>query len=76
MNALSIKSALDFRDSIGGEEKINEYCHKLAITGGLRLAEILGTQMMYSSDEEEHYIVNMVGLPNGRPSVVETYIVE
>lgn len=59
---LSIKPALDFRASIGGEEKINEYCHRLALAGGKRLAEILDTQMMYSSDEEECYVANMVGL--------------
>ena len=28
---LSIAAALDFRKSIGGEERIMEYCHTLAV---------------------------------------------
>ncbi|KAF9497897.1 hypothetical protein BDN71DRAFT_1429304 [Pleurotus eryngii] len=38
--------ALRFRAWLGGEEKINEYCHRLAIDGGKRLAEVLGTPVM------------------------------
>ena len=72
---LSIKPALDFRASVGGEEKINEYCHRLALAGGKRLAEILGTQMMYSSDEEECYVVNMVGLRANPHAPMMAYMV-
>lgn len=33
----SINSALDFREEIGGEERIMAYCNALAKTGGKRL---------------------------------------
>ncbi|KAI5119107.1 hypothetical protein M0805_007855 [Coniferiporia weirii] len=59
---LSIKHALDFREWVGGEEKINDYCHNLSLTGGRRLAEVLGTRVM---DENGEFTANMVnvGLP-------------
>lgn len=38
--------ALEFRQSLGGERKINEYCQSLAEEGGKRMAEILGTSVM------------------------------
>ncbi|KAJ7762384.1 pyridoxal phosphate-dependent transferase [Mycena maculata] len=40
---LSVATALDFRQWLGGEEKINTYCRRVAIQGSKRLAEILGT---------------------------------
>ncbi|KAG8887351.1 hypothetical protein FRB98_000220 [Tulasnella sp. 332] len=40
---LSVKAALDFRESIGGEQAIQEYCNNLAVQGGKLMAEILGT---------------------------------
>lgn len=50
-------SALEFRQWVGGEEKINFYCHNLAVAGGKRLAEIFGTQVM---DEDGTFTANMV----------------
>jgi hypothetical protein len=44
---------------MGGEEKINEYCHNLAIKGGQVLAKILGTYVM---DPDGQFTLNMVGL--------------
>lgn len=49
--------ALRFRKWLGGEEKINAYCHDLALKGGKRLAEVLGTQVMDPSGEST---LNMV----------------
>lgn len=49
--------ALKFREWLGGEEKINEYCHDLAIKGGQRLAELLGTDLMDPTGEQT---LNMV----------------
>lgn len=43
---LSVGPALDFRKWLGGEEKINEYCRSLAIKGGKKLAETIGTEEM------------------------------
>ncbi|KAG6876499.1 hypothetical protein C0992_012766 [Termitomyces sp. T32_za158] len=51
--------ALDFRNWLGGEHKINEYCHDLALKGGKRLAEILGTRVM---DPEGDLTLNMVNV--------------
>ncbi|THH11024.1 hypothetical protein EW145_g930 [Phellinidium pouzarii] len=56
---LSVIKALDFREWLGGEEKINEYCHNLALTGGKRLAEILGTSVI---DENGEFTANMVNV--------------
>ncbi|KAG6848156.1 hypothetical protein C0991_000892, partial [Blastosporella zonata] len=50
---------LDFRNWFGGEHKINEYCHDLALKGGKRLAEVLGTQVM---DPDGELTFNMVPL--------------
>ena len=48
--------ALDFVDSLGGQAKINAYCHELALAGGRRLAEVLGTRVM---DETGELTLNM-----------------
>ena len=45
-------TALKFREWVGGEEKINDYCHSLAIAGGKRMAELLGTRIMDNEDFE------------------------
>jgi hercynylcysteine S-oxide lyase len=50
-------SALEFRNWIGGETKINEYCHSTALEGGKRLAEVLGTRVL---DPEGDLTANMV----------------
>ncbi|KAF8655724.1 hypothetical protein AX16_002961 [Volvariella volvacea WC 439] len=57
---LSINAALDFRAYIGGEDKINEYCHQMAIAGGNRLAQILGTSVMDAPNNE--LTLNMVNV--------------
>jgi hercynylcysteine S-oxide lyase len=44
---------------LGGEEKIGAYCHSLALKGGKRLAEILGTEVMHGKDDDE-ITLNMV----------------
>lgn len=49
--------ALDFRQWIGGEAKIFDYCHNLALEGGRRMAEIFGTQVM---DPNGEFTLNMV----------------
>ncbi|PPQ95574.1 hypothetical protein CVT26_008602 [Gymnopilus dilepis] len=56
---LTIPDALEFREWMGGEEKINAYCHDLAIEGGKRLAEVLGTRVM---DPEGDLTLNMVNV--------------
>ncbi|KAJ8517235.1 hypothetical protein ONZ45_g5566 [Pleurotus djamor] len=58
---LSVSAALDFRRSIGGEKAINDYCHGLALKGGRRLAEILGTKLMDESPNAE-LTLNMVNV--------------
>lgn len=49
--------ALDFRQWIGGEAKIFDYCHNLALQGGKRMAEIMGTREM---DPDGNFTLNMV----------------
>lgn len=52
-------AALDFREWLGGEVKINAYCRDLAIRGGKRVAEILGTHEMDETPNRE-LTLNMV----------------
>ena len=54
---LSVSAALDWRKWIGGEKAINDYCHSLALEGGKRLAQILGTRRM---DEDGAFTAHMV----------------
>lgn len=54
---LSINAALDFRQWLGGEHKINEYTHNLAIAGGKHLASLLGTSVM-----DRELTLNMVNV--------------
>ncbi|PVF97291.1 PLP-dependent transferase [Serendipita vermifera] len=48
---LSVNAALDFREKIGGEKRIQDYCHRVARDGGKRMAQILGTKLMDERDE-------------------------
>ena len=54
-----VHTALDFREWLGEEVKINEYCRDLAIRGGKRLSEILGTEEMDETPNHE-LTLNMV----------------
>ncbi|KAG9015085.1 hypothetical protein FRB94_004204 [Tulasnella sp. JGI-2019a] len=56
---LSIKAALEFRESIGGEKAIQQYCNTLAPQGGKRMAEILGTE---TADPNEEYTGTMTNV--------------
>nr|UHN91804.1 cysteine sulfoxide lyase [Lentinula edodes] len=74
ITALTIKSALEFRASIGGEERIIRYCHSLAIHGGQYLANILQTKVMESPSRYPNELIGSmvnVALPlsgNIKPS--------
>lgn len=43
---LCIPAAIAWRESIGGEDAIITYCQTLALEGGKRMAEILGTEIL------------------------------
>ncbi|OZJ03109.1 hypothetical protein BZG36_03374 [Bifiguratus adelaidae] len=49
-NYMSIFSALEYRKKIGGEERIQTYCHDLAIRGAQYLSKLFGTR--YIENEE------------------------
>lgn len=59
--------AIAFREWIGGERAINTYCHQLALDGGARLAELLGTRVM---DPNGELTVSMVRPPPPPSSVL------
>lgn len=65
-------SALEFRKWLGGEDKINAYCHDLAIKGGKVLAAILGTREM---DPESEMTLNMV-YPPAQSTVVVDHLLQ
>ena len=52
-------AALDFRKFLGGEERITKYCHDLAVAGGRKVAQILGTNVVDTASGE--LTANMVG---------------
>ncbi|KAF8987258.1 pyridoxal phosphate-dependent transferase [Cyathus striatus] len=54
--ALTIPDALKFRAWLGSEVKINKYCHDLAMRGGKRVADVLGTSVM---DVDGEFTLNM-----------------
>ncbi|EPS93523.1 hypothetical protein FOMPIDRAFT_1170445 [Fomitopsis schrenkii] len=66
---LSVGPALDFRQWLGGEEAINTYCHKLALDGGKRLAEVLGTKTL---DETGQFTLNMTNVRLPLPTEAES----
>ncbi|TFK67270.1 PLP-dependent transferase [Pluteus cervinus] len=71
---LTVPSALAFREWIGGEVKINAYCHDLALKGGKRLAEVMGTTVL---DPEGDLTVNMVNVELPFPRNIEpTYEID
>jgi len=75
---LSVDTAFEFIEKCGGAEKIRDYCHRLAVKGGDRAAEILGTEVLKSQAGSE-YTANMVNvrLPLDVPSEKsETHIEE
>ncbi|KAJ7477908.1 pyridoxal phosphate-dependent transferase [Mycena galericulata] len=63
---LSISAALQFRQWLGGEEKIGAYCRSLARRGGARLAEVWGTRVMDDPERSEsgggEWTLNMVNV--------------
>ncbi|KAI0041920.1 PLP-dependent transferase [Auriscalpium vulgare] len=64
---MSVIPALDFRQWLGGEHKINEYCHSVAVAGGKALAQRLGTSLL---DEADEFTLNMVNVELPLPTSV------
>jgi len=63
---LSVEAALDFREQVcGGEKRITDYCHQLALEGGKLAASILGTETMHNAPGDGELVANMV---SPRPS--------
>jgi hypothetical protein len=62
-------AALDFRQWLGGEQKINDYCRSLALSGGKLLSRLLGTSLL---DPTGEFTLNMtnVELPLA-PSILD-----
>lgn len=59
MCTLLTLTALDFRQWLGGEQKIHDYCHSLALAGGNRLSRLLGTSLMDMTGE---FTLNMTNV--------------
>ncbi|KAI8871374.1 PLP-dependent transferase, partial [Ramicandelaber brevisporus] len=77
---LTVPAALAWRRVVaGGEERIHDYCHKLAIEGAKRVADILGTEVLVEklgTAEEQVGTMIDVYLPNsidGKELGDETY---
>jgi hercynylcysteine S-oxide lyase len=68
-NYLCVRGAWEFIEWCGGADRIREYCHRLAVRGGDRAAEILGTEVL-----GREYVDNMVNVR--LPLAVATHGVE
>ncbi|KAF9137503.1 hypothetical protein BGX30_010158 [Mortierella sp. GBA39] len=55
---LSIEGALEFRKQYG-EDAIIHYCHRLAVEGGEKMAEILGTHVLTPHEQQVGNMVNV-----------------
>ncbi|KAI9494038.1 pyridoxal phosphate-dependent transferase [Zychaea mexicana] len=60
---LCVGDALDFRNSLGGEEAIQSYCNDLARQGGQLLAEALGTEVLENVDNSLTVAMTNVRIP-------------
>ncbi|KAJ3935050.1 MAG: pyridoxal phosphate-dependent transferase [Lentinula lateritia] len=58
---ISASCALDFRAWLGGEHVINDYCHRIALEGGKRLAQILGTEII-DQGQDFQFTLSMVNV--------------
>ena len=47
---LTIADAIEFRKSIGGEERIMQYNHSLAVQGGRKLRKLFGTSILENAN--------------------------
>ncbi|KXN66495.1 PLP-dependent transferase [Conidiobolus coronatus NRRL 28638] len=76
----SSKSVLDYRKSVGGDEEIYNYNHNLAVLGGEKVAQILGTKV-YGERDQLGYMTNIL-LPvktevePNFPKLLEQYILK
>ena len=72
--SLLASAALDFRQWLGGEQKINDYCRSLALAGGKLLSQVLGTPLM---DPAGEFTLNMtnVELPLG-PNIPDNAVTQ
>ncbi|RPD59986.1 PLP-dependent transferase [Lentinus tigrinus ALCF2SS1-7] len=59
---ITVPDALAFREWLGGEKAIYDYCHQLAMDGGKKLAEVVGTRVL-DEDGELTATMSNVQLP-------------
>ncbi|KAI8970339.1 pyridoxal phosphate-dependent transferase [Mycotypha africana] len=70
-NYLCVETALKYRESIGGEEKIRQYTHDIAVKGGQLVAEMLGTRVMENSTKTLTASMVNVELPHFETSKIQ-----
>lgn len=64
---LTVPTALKFREEVGGEQRIIEYTHNLAVQGGLLMAQKMGTEMLCAGNDEQIASIVNVRLPVNNP---------
>ncbi|CAO3610002.1 unnamed protein product [Cunninghamella blakesleeana] len=64
---LCVEDVLEYRKSLGGEEKIIDYCSKLAREGGQLAADILGTDVLENEQKSLTACMVNVRLPLHHP---------
>ena len=67
---LAMADAIAFRNSIGGEKKIQEYMHNLAMQTGQAMAKAFGTEILFSDDSRYASMVD-VRLPSSDETLIQ-----
>lgn len=55
---------MDFREKIGGEDRIMAYCHSLAVAGGKKLAGRWGEKGLVIDTDQGELTAAMVSSPS------------
>ncbi|CAO3614850.1 unnamed protein product [Mucor hiemalis] len=75
-NFMCINAALEFRESLGGEDTIMSYNHSQAIKGGDLAAKVLGTEVMENDDKTLTVAMVNVRIPLTNPRISDAAVVQ
>mmetsp|Transcript_25600 Transcript_25600/g.56005 ORF Transcript_25600/g.56005 Transcript_25600/m.56005 type:complete len:467 (-) Transcript_25600:1324-2724(-) len=65
----ALPAALEFRRYLGGEDRIREYCHNLAVEAGAYLASAWGTELLVPATMSG-YMINVI-LPSNNATAIK-----
>ena len=69
---LAMNDALVFREFLGGEKKIHQYMHELAVKAGHLMAKIFKTNVLFEDDSSRYAAMVDVRLPTQNETLVNS----